>query len=85
MKRAHARGWLAILPPFPTLHFVVLTNTDGDGFLEAADQLHCWRTASTDERGARRFPDGVYEVRVRAWDVAGNRGEHTQGVRVRND
>ncbi|HGY92718.1 MAG TPA: hypothetical protein ENK43_16235 [Planctomycetes bacterium] len=73
------------LPRNPVAHVLRVTNTDGDGVIEPTDARFAWDTAQRDERGQRRFPDGVYEVIVRAWDLAGNRGEGRMRVRVVND
>jgi hypothetical protein len=63
---------------------VIATHSDGDGRLEAADALHAWETTARDEHGAARFPNGIYEVTIRAFDLAGNRSERTAKVRVAN-
>jgi len=84
VKHADKQRWLAGRPAFPPLHFVIATHSDGDGRLEAADSLHAWETAARDERGAARFPNGIYEVTIRAFDLAGNRSERTVKVRVGN-
>lgn len=44
--------------------YFIVTNTDGDGFVESSDANGCWHTAAT---GA-----GDYWVYVRAADVGGN-------------
>jgi hypothetical protein len=84
LKHDDAKRWRAGLPPFPVVHFVIATHTDGDGVLERADVLQCWSTASVDEKGERRFPNGTYEVTIRAFDLKGNVGMRTARVRVQN-
>ena len=76
--------WLKGRPRFPVVHFVKATNTDGDGIIEPADRMQTWDTAQRDQKGRRRFPDGLYRVTVRAWDLKGNLGSRTVSVRVRN-
>ena len=66
------------------VHWTILTHTDGDGRLEYDDRRFCWNTRAKDESGAARFPDGDYEVTVRAWDLAGNAAERKTKVRVQN-
>lgn len=72
------------LPLNPVVYFLQATNTDGDGVIEARDELQVWDTAQLDESGRPRFPDGEYTIIVRAWDLAGNLGEGRTRVRVRN-
>jgi len=84
VKSADAKAWLEGVPAFPPVHFVIATHTDGDGAIEPADALQTWRTGETLPDGKRRFPNGVYEVAIRAWDLKGNRGERTARVRVEN-
>jgi hypothetical protein len=64
---------------------MILTNTDGDGRIQRDDRRHCWNTRAQLASGAARFPDGEYEVVVRAWDLAGGRAERSCRVRVRNE
>jgi hypothetical protein len=66
------------------VHWMLLTNTDGDGRLQADEGRFCWNTRARNADGAARFPDGDYEVIVRAWDLAGQRAERSCKVRVRN-
>ncbi|HUR27059.1 MAG TPA: HEAT repeat domain-containing protein [Planctomycetota bacterium] len=84
VKHDDAQRWLAGVAAFPVVHFVIATHTDGDGVLEPADKLQCWDTAEQDAQGKRRFPDGEYEVTVRAWDLSLNKAERTVKVRVKN-
>lgn len=84
VKYTAKQRWLTDRPAFPPLHFVIATHSDGDGLLEAADALHCWATDARDEHGAARFPNGIYEVTIRAFDLAGNRAERTAKVQVDN-
>ncbi len=72
------------LPPSPCPQLAIVTNTDGDGTIEASDAAHSWNTGMLNEKGQPRFPDGKYTVVVRAWDLAGNKGEARMTVRVRN-
>jgi murein DD-endopeptidase MepM/ murein hydrolase activator NlpD len=67
------------------VHWMVLTNTDGDGRIQRDDRRYCWNTRSRTASGAARFPDGEYEVIVRAWDLAGGPAERSCKVRVRNE
>lgn len=66
------------------VHWAVLTNTDGDGRLQREDKRFSWNTKERGAEGAARFPDGEYEVIVRAWDLAGNKAERICKVRVAN-
>jgi hypothetical protein len=66
------------------VHWTVLTNTDGDGKLERDDRRFAWNTRAKTAAGAARFPDGTYEVIVRAWDLAGNAAERRAKIRVAN-
>jgi murein DD-endopeptidase MepM/ murein hydrolase activator NlpD len=75
--------WRNELPPSGGVHFVKVTSTDGDGVVEASDQLQSWDTAA-ESGGKRRFPDGLYTVTVRAWDVKRNQATRTATVRVAN-
>ena len=58
------------------IHFVKVTNTDGDGVIEATDEAQTWDT--------RKLPDGLYDVTVRAWDLKANPAARTARVRVVN-
>jgi murein DD-endopeptidase MepM/ murein hydrolase activator NlpD len=84
LKHGESQPWLEGLPPYPVPHLLKVTNTDGDGAIEAADELHTWDTAERDAAGKPRFPNGLYRVTVRAWDLAGHRAERTATVRVAN-
>jgi len=84
MKHAESQPWLAGIPPYPVPHLMKVTNSDGDGAIEVADEVHAWDTAQRDAAGKPRFPDGLYRVTVRAWDLAGNRAERTATARVAN-
>ena len=84
LKSADAKPWLENVPAFPPVHFLVATHTDGDGAIEPADALQTWGTAELRADGKRRFPDGVYEVTIRAFDLKGNRGERTAKLYVAN-
>lgn len=66
------------------VHWAVLTNTDGDGQLEADDRRFAWNTKVRTADGKARFPDGEYEVIVRAWDLGGNAAERRCRVVVAN-
>ena len=77
-----AKRWKEGAPSYPPIHVLLATHTDGDGVIESADALQAWRTGETLADGKRRFPDGVYEVVIRAWDLKGNRGERVAKVRV---
>jgi hypothetical protein len=84
VKSADAARWLQGAPAFPPVHLLVATHTDGDGAIEPADALQAWRTDEITVEGQRRFPDGLYDVTIRAWDLQGNRAERTTKVRVEN-
>jgi hypothetical protein len=70
--------------PEPFYHVLKLTHTDGDGALEPADELQCWDSSERGADGKARFPDGNYEVVVRAWDLKGNQAERRAPARVAN-
>ncbi len=82
--RDDAQHWKKDLPPFPTPHFLFATHTDGDGVLERADALQSWSTAEMVSDGKPRFPNGDYQVTIRAWDLKEQCAERTQKVRVEN-
>ena len=48
----------------------------GDGVIEDADRAQTWDTT--------RWPDGIYDVTVRAWDLKGNGASAARRVRVEN-
>jgi murein DD-endopeptidase MepM/ murein hydrolase activator NlpD len=77
--------WRTELPPTGGIHFVKVTSTDGDGVIEASDQLQSWETTAQDAGGKPRFPNGLYTVTVRAWDLKQNRATRTATVRVANE
>ncbi len=76
--------WRKGLPWTGGVHFVKVTSTDGDGIVEASDQLQSWDTAARNS-GNPRFPNGLYSVTVRAWDLKGNQATRTATVRVANE
>ena len=76
LSSAEKRRWTDGRPPFPVIHFLRVTNTDGDGVIEDADRAQTWDT--------RTWRDGVYDVTVRAWDLKGNGASRTARVRVDN-
>ena len=76
LSNQEKQRWLKGRPPFPVIHFLKVTNTDGDGVIEAADRAQTWDT--------RSVADGDYRVTVRAWDLKGNGAERKAGVRVAN-
>ncbi|MBI3820030.1 MAG: HEAT repeat domain-containing protein [Planctomycetes bacterium] len=67
------------------VHYYILTHTDGDGLLQSTDARRCWNTLATDESGARRFPDGIYTITIRAWDLKNNKSELAAKVLINND
>lgn len=55
-------------------HYII-TNSNGSGNLEpgeVGDWKNSWNTAAADEQGESLYPDGLYLIRVFAWDYAGN-------------
>ncbi len=46
------------------IYYFIVTNTDGDGFVESTDGAYCWQTAT--------FAPGDYWVYVRATDAGSN-------------
>ncbi len=84
VRRDDAQHWKKDLPSFPTPHFLFATHTDGDGALESGDALQNWSTTETVSDGKPRFPNGEYQVTIRAWDLKEQRAERTQKVRVEN-
>ena len=79
-----AARWAKDLPRFPQTFFLKVTSTDGDGIIQRADALHAWETAQQEPGGGPRYPDGVYTVTVRAWDLKGNQATRTTTARVKN-
>ncbi len=73
------------MPLNPVAYILKLTNTEGDGVIEETDARQTWDTVQKNKNGEPRFPDGTYEVIVRAWDLAGNKGEARMQVEVRNE
>lgn len=61
-----------------------VTKTDGDGLITPKDANECWHTAARDAGGRPTWPDGIYNVNVYAWDIAGNRGVVGAKVQVKN-
>lgn len=57
-------------------YYYIVTNTDGDTTLEAADAAGCWRTTE--------LPDGHYWVVIYAADQSGNATADSQLVTVNN-
>jgi hypothetical protein len=67
--------------------YYILTNVPASGMPpRVLDEMgrNAWRTNERDATGRPRFPNGVYEIVVRAWDAAGNRTERAERVRVVN-
>jgi hypothetical protein len=56
--------------------YFIVTNTDGDGVIEASDQNYAW---STEE-----FSNGVYWVKVTAYDRYGHSDSDSMQVQVEN-
>ncbi|MEM6671799.1 MAG: M23 family metallopeptidase [Planctomycetota bacterium] len=71
--------------PWPSWQVLRVTATDGDGTIEPGDASFAWDTTELAEGERPRFPDGLYDVTVRAFDLAGNVGSSTARVRVEND
>lgn len=78
------KDWTSGLAPSPVPYVLVVTNTDGDGVIEADDAWHAWNTSQKLEDGSARFPDGEYQVTLRTWDLAGNMAVESMSVQVRN-
>jgi len=79
-----AEPWMKGRPRFPSVYWMKVTSTDGNGVIEPSDRLQAWDTAERDEAGRPRFPDGLYKVIVRAWDLQGNQTSRTATVRLAN-
>lgn len=84
MKSEDTARWLAGVPAFPPVHLLYATHTDGNGTIGPADALQAWRTTELTPEGRRRFPNGLYEVTIRAWNLQGHRAERSMKVRVEN-
>ncbi len=82
---AARKAWLAGLDRSPFTQIFNVTRTDGDGQIEPTDARYAWDTAAQQPDGTARFPNGTYTITVRAWDLAGNRGESSVQVQVLND
>lgn len=76
--------WAKNVPAFPHIFYLKTTSTDGNGVIEPNDRLYSWNTNQLDAKGQRLFPNGSYDVTVRAWDLKGNRAQCTTNVRVFN-
>jgi hypothetical protein len=75
--------WWRELPPSGGIHFTRVTSANGNGVIEASCKLQSWDTTAQ-EGGRPRFPDGLYSVTVRAWDIKNNMGTFTATVFVVN-
>jgi murein DD-endopeptidase MepM/ murein hydrolase activator NlpD len=84
LSREESLSWSKTAPRFPTVFYLKATSTDGDGLIEEADRLQAWDTTEQSAAGGQRFPDGLYTVTLRAWDLKGNRAEQSTRVRVAN-
>lgn len=85
LTKKQKQRWPEGAQPYPIVHFIVLTHTDGDGLPEKADSLQNWDTGEINDEGETRFPNGIYEVIVRAWDLKGNRAERSAKVQIKNE
>ncbi|MHC4478608.1 MAG: DNRLRE domain-containing protein [Planctomycetota bacterium] len=52
--------------------------------LTSDDVKHCWNTAVLDQNGKAVFPDGEYDIIVRAFDYVGNSSQQTMRVSINN-
>lgn len=67
--------------------YYIITNSNGSGNFEpgeVGDAKFSWDTAAVDELGERQYPDGLYSIRVHAWDYSGNASVEESVVRVDN-
>jgi hypothetical protein len=85
----------SVYPPAPPVGnynqrwgYYIITNSDGaepgPHTIDEIDPRRAWRTAATDGMGRRRYPDGLYEITVRAFDSSGNMASRAGRVRVAN-
>jgi murein DD-endopeptidase MepM/ murein hydrolase activator NlpD len=84
LSREESLSWLKTASRFPTVFYLKATSTDGDGVIEEADRLQAWDTTEDSVNGEQRFPDGLYTVTLRAWDLKGNDAVQSTQVRVAN-
>jgi murein DD-endopeptidase MepM/ murein hydrolase activator NlpD len=73
-----------VFRPARTLGYYILTHGDGSPWMEPAHSQRAWRTAARNDDGTAAFPNGLYTIRVRAGDVAGNVAGYEEQVEVRN-
>ncbi|MDD2709712.1 MAG: peptidoglycan DD-metalloendopeptidase family protein [Verrucomicrobiae bacterium] len=67
--------------------YYIITNTPGDTIpreVTVEDADRAWNTAAADEKGNPLYPDGEYEIRVRAKDFKGNMSTASTTVLVQN-
>jgi len=70
-----------------TCCYYIITNCPKGGpphELKIADQNHCWKTNEKNEQGNPRFPNGLYDIAVTAYDFKGNKAIEVMRVRVAN-
>jgi murein DD-endopeptidase MepM/ murein hydrolase activator NlpD len=76
--------WKAGVPAIGGTFFLRATSTDGDGAIEPSDKLQAWNTAEKGPNGKPRFPDGLYTVTLRVWNLREAQDTRTETVRVVN-
>jgi len=70
-----------------TFSYYIITNTRGDGTpreITPGDAGNAWNTAAVDKKGNALYPNGEYEIRVRAEDFKGNSAKAAMTVIVKN-
>jgi len=69
------------------MSYYVVTNTNGAHNMNEAnppDKKYSWQTDSLDENGEAIFPNGLYTIKVTAYDAMGNSAVTTAEVIVNN-
>jgi hypothetical protein len=70
-----------------TFQYYIITNWDENhqyGEMTTADENGCWNTEELNSDGTRKFPNGTYKVKVKAYDFHGNSTTKEQSVIVKN-
>lgn len=68
-------------------HYII-TNSNGSGIFEpgeVGDKQYSWKTNALDEAGESLYPNGLYTIRVYAWDNRDNEAVAESLVLVDND